>query len=73
MRTLRWTDLKRGDRIRHFDYGIGTVDAAGPVWLLITWDDPTVEWDYHTSEIARHLERVPPELDLQQPGASVGL
>ena len=66
VRPLHWTDLKRGDRIRHFDYGRGTIDAAGPVWLLITWDDPAVEWDFHTSEIAKYLERVPANLDVKQ-------
>lgn len=53
---MQWSDLKHGDRVHHFEYGSGTVNSAGPLWLLITWDDPSEYVDYHWSgEIDRHL------------------
>lgn len=55
---LNWSDLQRGDRVYHFDYGIGTIDCAGPLWLLITWDDPNEYLDHHSSGMARHMTRL---------------
>ncbi|WP_405063252.1 hypothetical protein OG474_16895 [Kribbella sp. NBC_01505] len=53
---LRWWELRRGDRIAHFDYGTGTVEGAGPQLIYITWDNPDEELHHHTSEIVRHLQ-----------------
>lgn len=55
---LRWSDLAEGDRVHHFDYGAGTVDAAGPLFLYITWDNPKEHLNHHTALIARHLARL---------------
>jgi len=52
----RW-DLKKGDRVNHFDYGSGTIDSFGPVWLYVTWDNPDEHLNHHTAAIARHLTR----------------
>ena len=39
--------------------GLGTIDSAGPVWLLITWDKPNGFDYYHWSEaLAPHLTRL---------------
>lgn len=54
---LCWTDLAKGDRIHHFDYGNGTIDATGPLFLFITWDDPNVGLNHHTAAMAAHLLR----------------
>jgi hypothetical protein len=53
---LHWWELRRGDRVSHFDYGTGTVDGAGPERIYITWDDPDEELHHHTSGIVRHLQ-----------------
>ncbi|MGW6281985.1 hypothetical protein [Kribbella sp. NPDC055071] len=52
---LKWWQLKQGDRVSHFDYGVGTVDGAGPVWVCITWDNPDEHVNCHTVEIVRYL------------------
>jgi hypothetical protein len=52
---LTWRDLKKGDRITHFDYGCGTVDSSGPLWICIVWDNPDEHLNHHTAAIARHL------------------
>ncbi|MEV6273381.1 hypothetical protein AB0L64_39865 [Kribbella sp. NPDC051936] len=57
--TLAWSELRRGDRVHHADYGSGTVDAAGPIWLLISWDDPNQHHDDYASELAPRLTRLP--------------
>jgi hypothetical protein len=57
---LRWWELKSGDRVRHFEYGAGTVDGAGPLWVYITWDDPHELLRFHTAAIVRYLELVRP-------------
>lgn len=54
---LKWWDLRPGDRVEHFDYGTGTVDDSGPVWIYITWDDPNEPFCHHTAAIARYLTR----------------
>ncbi|NIK61302.1 hypothetical protein [Kribbella shirazensis] len=61
---MQWSDLRHGDRVHHFEYGAGTVNSAGPLWLLITWDDPAEHVDYHWSgEIDRHLTRLTPQAE----------
>lgn len=57
---LTWNDLKRGDRVSHFDYGVGTVDASGPLWILITWDNPDERVNTHTAAISRWLTVLQP-------------
>ena len=52
---LTWRDLKKGDRVSHFDYGEGLVDGSGPVWIYITWDDPEELLSHHTAAFAQHL------------------
>lgn len=61
---LHWSDLKKGDRVRHFDYGFGTVHDSGPLWVFITWDNPDEHLSHHTAAISRYLELVDPRLDL---------
>lgn len=53
-----WRDLKKGDRVSHFDYGDGTVDASGPAWIYITWDDPAERVRHHDKLIAQYLTRI---------------
>lgn len=55
---VHWSDLAKGDRIHHFDYGDGTVQAAGPLWLLITWDNPDEHLNHHSPLMARYLTRL---------------
>jgi hypothetical protein len=54
---LHWWQLRRGDRVSHFDYGTGTVDGSGPLWIWITWDNPAEHLNHHTAGIVRHLKR----------------
>ncbi|MEU4196781.1 hypothetical protein AB0E69_33090 [Kribbella sp. NPDC026611] len=58
--SLQWWQLQAGDRVRHFEYGAGTVDGSGPVWVCITWDNPAEELTFHTSAIVPHLRLEPP-------------
>ncbi|GAB2562637.1 hypothetical protein [Kribbella endophytica] len=55
---LCWTDLSKGDRIHHFDYGNGTIDAAGPLYLFITWDDPNIAFNHHAAAIVSYLTKL---------------
>lgn len=57
---VTWANLTRGDRARHFDYGTGTVDGSGLLWILITWDNPDERLNWHTAEIAPYLTRIQP-------------
>ncbi|GAA1710964.1 hypothetical protein GCM10009745_68770 [Kribbella yunnanensis] len=65
-----WTILAKGDRVEHFDYGVGTVDYSGPLFIGITWDHPEgVSVRPHHSLIAAFLSRLTPE-DRAEPEAS---
>jgi hypothetical protein len=58
---MEWSDLTRGDRVEHFEYGSGTVDFSGPIFVGITWDDP--RWYRirdHDVRIVPHLARIDP-------------
>ncbi|HEY3558883.1 MAG TPA: hypothetical protein VGL05_15535 [Kribbella sp.] len=57
---MDWNDLKHGDRVRHFEYGAGTVHSSGPIWLFITWDRPNGYYYHWTTAIARYLTRLTP-------------
>jgi hypothetical protein len=57
---LHWWELREGDRVSHFEYGAGTVDGSGPLWICITWDNPEEHLNHHAVGIVRHLERLPP-------------
>ncbi|WP_344151991.1 hypothetical protein [Kribbella yunnanensis] len=54
---LTWWQLRPGDRVKHFEYGAGTVDGSGPVWIYVTWDNPDEPFSHHTAAIARYLTR----------------
>ncbi|MFK4084479.1 hypothetical protein ACI2LF_10255 [Kribbella sp. NPDC020789] len=62
---LDWQDLKEGDRVQHFDYGSGTVRAAGMPGIRITWDDPSsaraTADGIHSREFASFLRRLDPD------------
>jgi hypothetical protein len=58
---IHWSDLTKGDRIHHFDYGAGTVHASTPVWLFITWDNPNEHLTHHSALLARYLSRLEEE------------
>ncbi|WP_328524973.1 hypothetical protein [Kribbella sp. NBC_00359] len=57
---LRWWTLKKGDRVTHFEYGAGTVDGSGPLWIYITWDNPDEELHHHTAGVASYLKLMRP-------------
>lgn len=54
---LHWSELNKGDRVRHFEYGVGTVDAASGLFVYITWDDPEVGLNHHAASIVQYLTR----------------
>ena len=54
---LHWSELNKGDRVRHFEYGVGTVDSASGLFVYITWDDPKVGLNHHAASIVQHLTR----------------
>jgi len=55
---LHWWELRKGDRVRHFEYGSGTIDGSGPLWVYITWDNPDEHLSHHTAGIVCYLELV---------------
>lgn len=61
---VTWSDLKHGDRIEHFEYGSGTVNGSGPIWIDITWDDVALRaLSSHSSAITKYLRRIHPVSD----------
>ncbi|MEU4291108.1 hypothetical protein AB0E63_23030 [Kribbella sp. NPDC026596] len=54
--TLTWRDLEKDDRVDHFEYGTGTVESSGPLWICIAWDDPRERLNHHTAAIAPYLK-----------------
>ncbi|WBQ03039.1 hypothetical protein [Kribbella sp. CA-293567] len=57
---LEWTDLKRDDRIQHFEYGKGTVLVPGPAIMHVCWDKGS-RVDTHTPAIARFFTLLGPD------------
>lgn len=57
---LTWRDLKRGDRVSHFEYGTGTIHASGPMHIIVDWDSVQTSRHDHTlpKEVARFMTRV---------------
>jgi hypothetical protein len=58
---LEWTDLKRDDRVHHFEYGNGTVHSPGPGYMYITWDRRSSPFGVHTTAMARFLTPLGPD------------
>jgi hypothetical protein len=54
---LSWWELEKGQRVRHFDYGNGTVDGVNEFYLWVTWDRIGGQLHHHTDEFVPHLKR----------------
>lgn len=54
-----WRDLKKGDRVAHFDYGAGTVDGVSELYVWIRWDDSGEQLHHRTQEFVPFLNRLP--------------
>ncbi len=56
--TLGTPPLRPGDRVEFPGYGIGVVEAAGPMFLWIDWPEIGESMRHYTTEILPHLRRV---------------
>lgn len=55
---LSWTDFKTGERVRHFEYGDGTIKLVSAAGFCITWDEPIEVRDDYQTAIANWLHHI---------------